>query len=104
MKGRTFMLTAVCGVAALLAPSAIPLYEAEPLPNPSSEVQHIVLVRHGECLFNIPDEKGIYYTSGKSNHIPLTEKGKKQACQLAQQLRDKIAHGEKVVICSSTAT
>lgn len=81
-------------LAALLLTT--PLEELEKIP-----AQTLVLVRHGECLFNIPDREGIVYISGQSNPVPLTEKGVEQARTLASRLIKKIDHPS--VICSSTA-
>ncbi len=63
----------------------------------------IYLVRHGESLFNVHKVNGVLLTSGKSEKIPLTEKGQQQAVELGMQLAKKIPTGTEIVICSSTA-
>lgn len=69
----------------------------------NSETQSILLIRHGESAFNVPDANGIHFTSGKSLTIPLTERGKKQADDIGNKLIGKLSPNENYVILSSTA-
>lgn len=65
--------------------------------------QEIYLVRHGESFLNVHKVDGMFLTSGKSEKIPLTEKGEQQALALGMELAKKIPAGTEIVICSSTA-
>jgi broad specificity phosphatase PhoE len=69
----------------------------------TQDQKNIYLIRHGQSIFNLPDDKGVFTTSGKSENAPLTEKGKKQAAALASKLLGKIQKEQEIVICSSTA-
>jgi broad specificity phosphatase PhoE len=70
---------------------------------PSTEdVQRIYFIRHGQSILNIPDEKGVLYTQGKSHEVPLTKKGMEQAENLRRRLEDKIDLSQ-IEIVSSTA-
>jgi broad specificity phosphatase PhoE len=60
-------------------------------------------VRHGESLFNLPDENGITYSSGKGISVPLTEKGRQQAKDLGNKLIGKLSPDTSYSIFSSTA-
>ncbi|HXF28294.1 MAG TPA: phosphoglycerate mutase family protein, partial [Chlamydiales bacterium] len=95
-------------VAAILPLTTFPipvtdLVKAAPLTAGSEATQRIYVIRHGQSVFNVPDANGIQYISGESNPIPLTEIGKSEAREIATALSKKIAKGEKIVICSSTA-
>lgn len=96
------MFGCLCLAVASLVPAIAPIQDAAPLP-PSSEIQHIILVRHGESRFNVPDENGVLYIPGQNNAVPLTEKGEEQARQLALHLIKKLPSNEPIVLCSSTA-
>lgn len=93
--------TALLTLSTLLIPTVLPLDEMSQWPE--AHVQQIVLVRHGESRFNLPDENGLYYTSGKSKPSPLTPKGLEQARMTGSKLIDKLPKDREIVICSSTA-
>ncbi|MBS0648022.1 MAG: histidine phosphatase family protein [Verrucomicrobia bacterium] len=65
--------------------------------------QEVYLIRHGESFFNVHKVNGMHVTSGKSEKLPLTEKGEQQAIALGVELAKKIPLGTEIVICSSTA-
>jgi len=94
------MLTHV--FASILIPAAISIQDLPPI-EPAPEVQYLLLVRHGESQFNVPNQNGARYVQGKNIPVPLTEKGKEQAGRLARHLVKKLPFQGQIVICSSTA-
>lgn len=96
-------LTALLASHLFLAPACVSLQEVDKVIESSEGIQRIVLVRHGECLFNVPDQNGISYVSGNSPSIPLTPKGQAQARELAFRLIEKMDPEEDLIVCSSSA-
>lgn len=97
------MLFNIILLASLLLAPEISLKNVEQLEATTQQVTRVYFVRHGESIYNVPDENGIKYITGKSLSIPLTELGKRQATNLGKELAGKFPKNEKLIILSSTA-
>jgi len=64
------------------------------------ETIRIYFVRHGESALNLSYD-GVRYVQGQSPDVKLTEKGQKQAEELAQQLAPKMEHLKPLFITST---
>lgn len=73
--------------------SPVPLESVATLPGSTREVIRIYLIRNGESEYSAKDANGVKYTSGKSPHVPLTEKGVEQAKHLGELLSSRIKEG-----------
>lgn len=97
------MLTnAIAALSLFLAPIDLSLSEISQFDAPAQNTTRIYLVRHGQSAFNVPDENGVFYTSGKGLSVPLTEAGRLQATKLGKKLVGKLPNVDYVVL-SSTA-
>lgn len=77
--------------------SEIPQFEMQ-----EPTITRIYLVRHGQSAFNVPDENGVLYTSGKGIDVPLTDIGRQQATRLGGNLIGKLPPTDYIIL-SSTA-
>jgi broad specificity phosphatase PhoE len=87
----------------LFASETVNIDKLEALKTTDKNFQYVYLVRHGESIYNLPDENGMFYTQGQSVSSPLTKNGKKQALKIAKILQKKIPLTTKVIVASSTA-
>lgn len=93
----------IINAPALSAPIDLPLSDITHFEPVHQNTKRVYLVRHGQSAFNLPDENGILYTSGKGLSVPLTENGKKQAINLGKHLVEKLPKDDDYVVLSSTA-
>lgn len=96
------LASTLSALSLFLAPIDLPLSEIsqfEPIPQNTTR---IYLVRHGQSAFNVPDENGVLYTSGKGLSVPLTQNGRQQATALGKKLVGKLPDINYVFL-SSTA-
>lgn len=94
---------AISALSLFLAPVELSLSEISQFDPIAQDVTRIYLVRHGQSAFNIPDENGVLYTSGKGISVPLTEEGREQAAALGKKLIGKLGEYNDYIILSSAA-
>lgn len=96
------LANAVAALSLFLAPIDLSLNEISQFEVPAQNTTRIYLVRHGQSAFNVADENGVFYTSGKGLSVPLTQDGRQQATNLGKKLVGKLPNVEYVIL-SSTA-
>ena len=80
--------------------ATIGLHELKQLPGSTTDETTIILVRHGQSLYNIPVlikgkdgvERKAMLVQGASLDVPLTKLGEDQASDLLEKLKGKIEH------------
>ena len=60
------------------------------LPFTTDEVTRIYFIHNAESEYSVKDERGTKFTSGKSPHVHLNERGKEQAGRLGSLLSSRI--------------
>lgn len=79
----------------------IQLEDLQTFPGSDDEVIRVYIVRHGESALNVMQD-GIKYVQGQSPSVALTDKGSKQADELAKQMAPRMKD-LKLRLVTSTA-
>lgn len=76
------------------------LDDLEELEASTDNVKRLYFIRHGQSVLNLPNEEGVFVTQGRSNEVPLTEKGIEQARILKSKLHRKIDISRVEIVAS----